>query len=700
MEKEIIDYLYKLDWSNYYNIEVYNHLTKNVERYSKKLTSISYSNEEIDFYLQESNTEDFDKKFLSKLRANYEVENIKSTANIATQISRFDTLKLTLESIKNQFDEIRIYINDVEEENIPDFLRDYKVFCGPNLTDHAKLIWSDNENEYYFTLDDDIIYPPDYVEKTLPLIGDRIVCYSGKKINTSSLDTYFTNHRNYELFQSLDEEEDIDIVDTSSMAFNTNYFYCNLWRAPINFMSDLVVSLEAALHKVPTVCLPHESNWIKIIYRDGIRKSFLDEEQEYVKMMNMISTFKDLKKTNLSKKNIFGTLSKNSVEELSKKVKELGNEFKNLYHIGCGIGTNLLHMNFLLDFENYIGVNTEEYRTRFAKRTYHGKRKDFKGRVNFFRSDLEKLMFDSKSIILLNPHISQKIVSRIWNNIPVGCHIISFEKIIECSTYNSIEVELLSGEKKKLHFYKKISGITNKYKFNNIPYKFEELVNKNDKQIPKIVHHIAPSDKIDWHYKWEDCFLSWTEHFSDFEHIMWDNEDIEKLISEDYPWYLDIYNSYDRNIKRYDVARLLILYKYGGIYADMDYVVYKNFYELMSPDKVSTPESPFKLHEFVQNALFVSPKEHVFWMICLDESLNRTHLLSVLDATGPKLISDVYYEYLPICKNLVDVLPCEIYNPSWRTPEYKSEKLIAKHLCSNSWTLKVRPGVIWTDDFI
>lgn len=697
MEK-IIDYLYSLDWTNYSNVEYFNYLTNTIEKFSNKKTSIEYSKEELDYFIEKADLRDNEDKLLELYFNSYLVEDIKITANIATKKERFDSLLLTLESIKDQFDEIRIYLNDYDV--VPVELQNYSVFLGPDLTDNAKLIWSDNEDEYYFTIDDDVIYPPDYVKNTLPLIGDRIVCYSGRRINTSNLNEYFSNHRKYEVFEKLDSEVEVDIVDTTYMAFNTKYFFSNLWRSPVSSKIDLLLSLEACLHNVPIVCLPHDSNWIRSIHRDGITKEFFNNQEEHIRFLKMISTYKDLKETDLKKEYIFGTINRQSIEKIADDIRSISSQYKNFYHIGSGIGTNLLHLTFLLDFENYIGVNTEEYRTRFAKRTFHGKRKDFKGQINFFKSDLERLMFDESSVILFNPFITQKMISMMWNKIPVNSYLITFDRLLQTKPLISSEVEMVNGEKKLVHFYKKSSGKIDKFEFVNIPFKFEESKDKEGNVIPKIIHHIAPIDRSNWHYKWIDCFESWVEKFPDFEHKMWDDDDIEKFITENYNWYLKIYKSYDRNIKRYDMARILILHHFGGIYADMDYIVYKNFYKEMPTGKISTPISPFRLHEFVQNALFISPKNHVFWLMCLDFSISRTHITSVLDATGPKLVSDCYYEFFPICKNFINLLPSEKFNPSWRTPEFESNDLVTKHLCSNSWTLKVRPGVIWTDDFI
>lgn len=35
--------------------------------------------------------------------------------------------------------------------------------------------------------------------------------------------------------------------------------------------------------------------------------------------------------------------------------------------------------------------------------------------------------------------------------------------------------------------------------------------------------------------------------------------------------YRDVYNSYPYAVQRWDMIRYLILYEYGGIYADLDY---------------------------------------------------------------------------------------------------------------------------------
>ena len=55
-----------------------------------------------------------------------------------------------------------------------------------------------------------------------------------------------------------------------------------------------------------------------------------------------------------------------------------------------------------------------------------------------------------------------------------------------------------------------------------------------------------------------------------YEYKYWTDELIEDFILQQYPEALPLYLSYSRNVQRYDMARYLILYHFGGIYADLD----------------------------------------------------------------------------------------------------------------------------------
>ena len=229
--------------------------------------------------------------------------------------------------------------------------------------------------------------------------------------------------------------------------------------------------------------------------------------------------------------------------------------------------------------------------------------------------------------------------------------------------------------------------INEHFDFDNIPPIYNEKVVDIYKSpeigIPKIIHHVAPGNKDRWHHLWFECYASWEKHFPEPEyiHMNWSLTKIMNLIKEDFPWFLDIYNNYDKKIKKIDIARVFILYKYGGIYADMDYIVYKNFYDELPQDKVSIPESPYKDNEFIQNALMCSPPQHNFWLLVLDFCY-KTKDDHIFEATGPMLLTRTYWKY----PELVNILPIDLYNPHIADKEkFDSDKVITKHLLSSVW---------------
>lgn len=163
--------------------------------------------------------------------------------------------------------------------------------------------------------------------------------------------------------------------------------------------------------------------------------------------------------------------------------------------------------------------------------------------------------------------------------------------------------------------------------------------------------------------------------------MMWYDEDLENLIKIDFPWFYHIYMRYDRKIKKIDIARYFILYKYGGIYADMDYMCMKNFYNLLPNSIVSICESPYKKWENVQNALMASPIEHPFWLKVIDEAKKHTSENNILESTGSALLTNMCKKY----SEMVNILEVKYYNPKKGTPEFNDPNVITKHFGTVSW---------------
>ena len=118
-----------------------------------------------------------------------------------------------------------------------------------------------------------------------------------------------------------------------------------------------------------------------------------------------------------------------------------------------------------------------------------------------------------------------------------------------------------------------------------------------------------------------------------------------------------------------------------GYYADMDYMCFKNFYNILPKNKISISESPYKENEEIQNALMISPPNNSFWLEVIKLAEKRKHSNNILYSTGPRLLSDVYLQK----KKKVNVLPSLLFNPHNRKKEFNNTNLYTKHIGTVSW---------------
>jgi hypothetical protein len=189
---------------------------------------------------------------------------MKTSINIATYPARFESLLKTLDTLKGQADIIRIYLNEYTE--VPNELKDYYCVLGDNLTDNGKFFWLDKaEDEYYFTCDDDILYPPTYVSDTITRMGTHpIVTYHGRVIHKPN-QNYYGGYRCFNCFHTMIKDQRIDVGGTGVMCIDTRKFKATVWNSKDLKMSDCILSLEAAKQKVPITILAHKSGYLGYI---------------------------------------------------------------------------------------------------------------------------------------------------------------------------------------------------------------------------------------------------------------------------------------------------------------------------------------------------------------------------------------------------------------------------------------------------
>lgn len=89
--------------------------------------------------------------------------------------------------------------------------------------------------------------------------------------------------------------------------------------------------------------------------------------------------------------------------------------------------------------------------------------------------------------------------------------------------------------------------------------------------LPRKLHFIWVSrDGIEMPEEYAPNIEEWKRRNRNWETKFWKDEEVESLVREDFPHLASSYASIRKAVMRSDLARFLVLLKYGGIYLDVD----------------------------------------------------------------------------------------------------------------------------------
>lgn len=199
--------------------------------------------------------------------------------------NRGETLTKTIESVYNQCDIINIVLNNYEE--IPDGFFDSKIniFLADNEKGDAyKFLNLESSNGYFFTIDDDIIYPQNYsdymINKVEQYNRKSIITLHGKNFNSFPISGFY-NNENFKLYwfqNELTSDIKVQFGGTGVMCFHTD-----LMKFPLEYfsypnMADVWIGKYAIENNLNIHCVEHpkdfvtQQNYQKSIYRDGLKE--------------------------------------------------------------------------------------------------------------------------------------------------------------------------------------------------------------------------------------------------------------------------------------------------------------------------------------------------------------------------------------------------------------------------------------------
>lgn len=211
-------------------------------------------------------------------------DNIIS-AGLASFPARREKLEQTIASLLPQVDRIYVYLNQYDA--IPDFLKHSRITVelggtDRDLRDNGKFYFVEQAKAgYFFTVDDDIVYPADYVQRLIRGIEfyerKAIVGVHGT-IFAKPIVKYFKGRTVYHFEHELRHDVVVNQLGTGTVAFHTSSIRPALTSFRSTGMADVWLALLAKAKNLPLIVLQRPAGWLRSI---GLDESNLFREYRH-----------------------------------------------------------------------------------------------------------------------------------------------------------------------------------------------------------------------------------------------------------------------------------------------------------------------------------------------------------------------------------------------------------------------------------
>lgn len=193
-------------------------------------------------------------------------------AGMATMPSRLESFELAINSILPQVDRLFLFLDRFET---PYVSADPRVVVLTSdifgdLRANGKLMGLSmaGPDAYYFCVDDDIIYPPDYVRTMLGYLSEHdnsAVAAVHSSILKPDLTNYVKDRFIYHRSGKLDRATEVHVAGTCTTAFHTGILEFDVREWETTNKVDLNFALECSRRRIAIHSIPRERGWIKCI---------------------------------------------------------------------------------------------------------------------------------------------------------------------------------------------------------------------------------------------------------------------------------------------------------------------------------------------------------------------------------------------------------------------------------------------------
>ena len=192
-------------------------------------------------------------------------------AGMATHLGRRDVVERAVRSIAAQVDELHLHLNDYDEPPVGVRLANVKITTPADygdLNDVGKFLALErlDGTEFLFTVDDDIVYPPDYVRRmltTLEQFGRGVALGVHAAVLANPMKRFYEDRSVAHFQRSAPHRYLADVLGTGTMAMHSSLLPVGLedFRAP--GMADLWFAIGCKRRSIPRLVIDRHDEWLQ-----------------------------------------------------------------------------------------------------------------------------------------------------------------------------------------------------------------------------------------------------------------------------------------------------------------------------------------------------------------------------------------------------------------------------------------------------
>ena len=215
--------------------------------------------------------------------------------------------------------------------------------------------------------------------------------------------------------------------------------------------------------------------------------------------------------------------------------------------------------------------------------------------------------------------------------------------------------------------------------------------------IPKIIHQTYRNHELPEVYAM--CAKQMIALHPDYEYKFWTDEGMYSFLRTEFPDYWEKFASLPRVILQVDMFRYFLMYKFGGVYADLDYYMLRPIDDVLDKELVLpvNREAADGTPSCLGNCIFASRPGHPFWKHLMDSlfTIDRSGIHSDSNVetsefgTGPGFVYASWRKY-SMDDSSIYLPPKSMFHPPSKQSLAYLESLRARgvygmHWCSGLW---------------